>query len=288
MILGVNAHPLWTTDANPPSKWFGPWLDAAKAGGATAIRFDVGWKSYINTSLFDLLALLKSRQMTPVAMLGDSGPAWAAPDPWAYATVAGKVAAMMGDAGGYLEIWNEPNLAKFWPGPDPLAYAHLAFAASIVVTRTNPKVKVMAGSVVFNDQAYLSAFLGASPTPPFDVLSIHPYTSAALSPDQTASASNSFALMVQHVASLGIPWAISELGWPTAVVSGTTTTMAAAAIDGNSASFYRAAKQMAQARGAVMFCPYHLGDRAESGAGEDYALLNQDLTPRLSWQACIS
>jgi hypothetical protein len=245
------------------------WLDAAT--GIDVLRFDVVWDHYDEKKLAHIIELLAERSILPLVMLGGQGsPAWAKPDPRAYALVAERVADMLpNDA--YMEIWNEPNLGKYWGGtPSPEEYAWLAFLATAAIP---PRIYTMAGAVVFNDQKFIERLLAARPAARFDYLSIHPYTNDQ-PPDQRIDAWYSFALMVEqtqaklenHPARL----AITEVGW-------------SATADARSASYYRAARDIAN--GIDLFCGYHLGDRPE--AERSYALLSPDRKPTLSYRGLV-
>lgn len=284
MIVGVNAHPMWSTSL--PSTWFTKWV-AAITGKVGMLRYDVQWKSWQPAMLTDLLALLKPANITSLLMLGDGGPQWVVPDPWAYAMQAAKIAALL-PTGAILEVWNEPDQPHFWPAPaDPVAYARLVWLTNNLVKQANPGVKIAAGAIAFNDTAFLNAFLAAQPAPIFDILTIHPYTTG-LPPDEVANQFDSAKLAIHAAQATSLPFMISEVGFVTATVppSGTTAIYDPVA-DAQSASYYRALRDIASEAGCEAICGYHLGDRAESGAGEDMALLNQDLSPRLSWGGLI-
>jgi O-antigen/teichoic acid export membrane protein len=87
--------------------------------------------------------------------------------------VAGKI--------DYLEVWNEPNVAKGWPtGPEPQEFARLLAATYPVVHQASPTTQVVSGGLASNDIGYLQqvykAFtkLGVTATP-FDMLGAHPF-----------------------------------------------------------------------------------------------------------------
>jgi len=280
MLTATNCHPSWTDPGTAPASWFTPWAKAAAAGGYQAIRFDVSWTKYAPAALADILTLLRSLKLVPIITLAGSGPNWPAPDPWAYAAVAQQVASQLQN-GEYLEIWNEPNqIPQFAPVSDPVAYARLVWLSSAFVRQTSPQVKVIAGAVAFNDQAYIKTFLGASPKPVFDVLSVHPYT-IEKPPDQVADKFHSFMGACQYLHGLGIPWCITEVGW-----SSTISQVYDADTDARAASYYRASRQIAQQYGALIFTSFELGDAWNHGeSSTEMALLNSDMSPRLTFAA---
>lgn len=277
MIIGVNGHPLWTSVA--PSTWFTPWAQAMAP--ASMLRFDVNWQSYSAPFITDLLGVLGPLNITPLLMLGSGGANWSAPDPFAYATTAAAIAKLL-PAGAFLEVWNEPNcVPNFMPTKDPVGYAHLVWTTTMLVRQANPQVKVVAGVVLYDDATYLNAFLGASPVPPFDILSIHPYSAPSLPPDQVAqNAFESTEAALKMAKATGLPFMASEIGFLN--TSGNPLAYDAA-VDAVAASYYRAAVQMAQAAGALALCGYHLGDRQNSGAGVNMALMDANHVPHTSW-----
>jgi len=280
MLVGTNCHPMWTDAGTLPSTWFAPWAKTAATGGYKSIRFDVAWSSYNCTALTDVLSLLRSLNIVPIVSLGSSGPNWQPPDQWAYAAVAGQIASTL-HAGEYIEIWNEPNqVPQFSPSSDPNAYAHLTWLASTFIHAANSKVLVLAGSIAFNDQAYINAFLSAFPNRAFDLLSIHPYTTDK-PPDQVADKFHSFTDACRFANSLGIPWGITEVGWTSELNHSYN-----ADIDARSASYYRAAREIASIYRASLFTSYELGDAWNHGStSTEMALLNTNMSPRLTFAA---
>lgn len=81
----------------------------------------------------------------------------------------------------YLEVWNEPNIEKWWPtGPDPVEFARLLDVTYRAVKDVTPETQVVSGGLASNDLGYLKwvykAFdqLGLAATP-FDQLGAHPF-----------------------------------------------------------------------------------------------------------------
>ncbi|AGF73602.1 cellulase family glycosylhydrolase [Corynebacterium halotolerans] len=60
---------------------------------------------------------------------------------------AEAVAARYGDRVDAYEIWNEPNLARFWPDPDPDAYAELLAESSPRITTADPGAEIISGGL---------------------------------------------------------------------------------------------------------------------------------------------
>nr|MBA2712044.1 cellulase family glycosylhydrolase [Rubrobacteraceae bacterium] len=80
----------------------------------------------------------------------------------------GKVAAY--------EVWNEPNLKRFWStGPDPVEYAAMLRAAYPVIKAADPEAKVVFGGTSGNDYGFIDAAYTAGVKGYFDVMASHPY-----------------------------------------------------------------------------------------------------------------
>lgn len=78
------------------------------------------------------------------------------------------------------EVWNEPNLEKFWHAePDPEAYGLLLRAAADALHAVDPGIRVAGGAVSGcsrDDRAFLLRALAAAGPGACDIISIHPYS----------------------------------------------------------------------------------------------------------------
>lgn len=75
------------------------------------------------------------------------------------------------------EVWNEPNLARFWPsGPNASEYAAMLAAAYPVMKLPDPVATVLMGGLSKNDYNYLQALYSSGGRPYFDAVAVHPYT----------------------------------------------------------------------------------------------------------------
>ena len=96
-----------------------------------------------------------------------------------YARFVGFLAARYAGLGvaGY-EIWNEPNLSRFWGNgtPDAASYVELLRGASAAVRSADPQAKVVFGGLSTNDVPYVRAAYDAGAKDLFDVMALHPYT----------------------------------------------------------------------------------------------------------------
>ena len=120
-----------------------------------------------------------------VIIMADTAPAWASgldsrnvpQDPRDYADFMGMLASRFGTKVDAYEVWNEPNLKRFWStGPNPSAYTAMLKATYPKVKAAAPTAKVVFGGVSGNDYDYLEAAYAAGAKGYFDVMATHPYT----------------------------------------------------------------------------------------------------------------
>ncbi len=107
-------------------------------------------------------------------------------DPAEYAEFAGAVAAEFCDDIKHYEIWNEPNLTRFWkPEPDPNFYGQMLKAAYASIKTACPDAKVLFGGLSALDDndpvnwwAFADRVYENHPDicQSFDIMAIHPYT----------------------------------------------------------------------------------------------------------------
>ncbi|MFN8525932.1 MAG: cellulase family glycosylhydrolase [Chloroflexota bacterium] len=95
-------------------------------------------------------------------------------DPEDYAAVFGYLTARYRDRVLAWEIWNEPNLSKYWGDipPDPVKYTQMVRA----VRSSSPDAFLLAGSLSFSDVGYLESMYDSGAQGAFDALALHPYT----------------------------------------------------------------------------------------------------------------
>ncbi len=181
-LLGVNIH--FTQDDTA--------LDAAKSAGFTWIRMDLLWcdiesvpGSY-NFSAYDqLLADLEARNMRALFVLSYGNPlytgGWDLPPTTpaavdAFGNFAEATARHYAGRGVKYEIWNEPDISRFWPPlPDASQYAALASEASSHVHIGDPVAKVTTAGLAGINFSYLRRYLTHAGGLSADAIGIHPY-----------------------------------------------------------------------------------------------------------------
>jgi len=74
------------------------------------------------------------------------------------------------------EVWNEPNLPKFWsPSPNATNYARLAIAVSDAIHQVDPTAWVVGPSTSGFDRPFWEEMARIGALKHFDAISIHPY-----------------------------------------------------------------------------------------------------------------
>ncbi|MBI5525810.1 MAG: hypothetical protein HY897_05705 [Deltaproteobacteria bacterium] len=244
--LGVSTH-MKQDEGDDPLRDF-EFARYAELGGAR-IREDYHWHriepaegGWHFESVATQAAMARTNGVKALAMLA-YGVDWAMPDgttsginPGKFGAFAGRVASeFCADIGEY-EIWNEPNLSRFWtPGPDPAAYGGFLKAAHGAIKAACPGARVLSGGLSswddfdpFSRWGFLSGLHRSHPDicEYFDVLAIHPYTfNQKPSPEHDwRSGGISFesqpamtALARERLDEMGCPekplW-FTEAGWP--------------------------------------------------------------------------
>ncbi|MDR1982067.1 MAG: cellulase family glycosylhydrolase [Tannerellaceae bacterium] len=85
------------------------------------------------------------------------------------------------------EIWNEPNLTRFWdtPGGDPVLYTRLLEVTYKKIKEIDPQVTVLYAGTAGIPYEYLEQSFEAGAGHYFDLLCIHPYRPFITSAEQT-------------------------------------------------------------------------------------------------------
>jgi hypothetical protein len=118
------------------------------------------------------------------------------------------------------EVWNEPNVPRFWVGePDAEAYVALARAAAAAIRREDPKAWILGpalGGDTF-DGAYLEQTLRRGLLEVVDAVSIHPY--AAANPEAARPLYESVRTMIaRHAPGRDVPIVVTEWGYPASAI----------------------------------------------------------------------
>jgi hypothetical protein len=170
-------------------------LDIARDAGFSTVRMDLGWGGVERTqgaydfgALDGLVASLAARSMRLHLILDYFNPLYPGADAADYeTTTVPAFAAMSGAAAAHFagknvtfEIWNEPNLAGFWPPtPDATRYAALSAAAIAAIHTADASAKVSTAGISGFDFAFLRGYLAANGGAGADAIGVHPYRQIA-------------------------------------------------------------------------------------------------------------
>lgn len=226
-------------------------LKQMKSMGVTSVRVDADWywaqlngpDSFDWTSLDQVVASLQQVGLSAdfvidgcppwAAVAGAQGQEFAQPaSSAAFAKWAAEVAARYGPKGvvKFFEIWNEPNISRFWlPKPDVAAYTEDLIAAYSAIKAVDPSAVVISAglsdaadtSTSYDPRTFLQDMYADGAKGSFDGVGDHPYSYPA-SPDnglsgwsQMSQTSPSLrSIMVEHGDSAKKIW-ITEYGAPT-------------------------------------------------------------------------
>ena len=180
-------------------------LDDATTLGLGWIRADLSWTTVQgggatswNWSGFDRVVLAAQARGLKVLPILAYTPAWARDagcvrfscppaDPAQFAAFATAAVNRYSAYGvSTWEVWNEPNLAQFWPVPDPVRYGALLTTTSAAIKKADPDATVLLGglaalestnaSVAIGPREYLNAVCLTGACSSVDAISYHPYT----------------------------------------------------------------------------------------------------------------
>lgn len=206
--VGVVSDITWGTSQADVDRTVSSMLGA----GIRWVRANVSWsggepdaKGVLNEGYLKQIdyAVSRAREagMQVLMPIADGVPYWASADPGKYANVSGRywdkywrpsnftdyadfvraIVSRYKTMGVHTyELWNEPNLSRFWPsGPNAAEFRALLSAAYPVVKATDPSATVLLGGLSKNDYGYLQQLYSAGGRSYFDAVAVHPYTGSA-------------------------------------------------------------------------------------------------------------
>jgi polysaccharide biosynthesis protein PslG len=165
-------------------------LDLGHAAGFSFVRADLLWRAVERNGQYRfvvadrLAAALEARGMGALWILDYGHPQHGGDVPRrlgdvaAFALYAEAVAAHFRGRNMRYEIWNEPNIDRFWPPhPNAIEYATLARSAVEAIHRADPDARVAIGGLARIDLPFLEQILAAGAIG--DAVSVHPYRTSA-------------------------------------------------------------------------------------------------------------
>ncbi|WP_248705002.1 FlgD immunoglobulin-like domain containing protein [Curtobacterium sp. MWU13-2055] len=113
------------------------------------------------------------------------------------------------------EIWNEPDLDRYWlPAASPSQYAAMLQATSAAIKRVDPSARVLIGGLSGFDQAYLDAVTSAGALGSFDDLAIHTYVEGGPESAVMGSWLGGARAWIERTKPTAKLW-VTEAGWST-------------------------------------------------------------------------
>lgn len=241
--MAAHYHPRWNeTDITH--------LNLAKSAGIDLVRVAIEWNrlqpdgpnsydQWYSDRLAEFLNRAQQQGVGVYLVVGGS-PCWASADPgknctwksyngsyppanaWDYANMMRELARRHGHQVIAWEIWNEPNIGRFWATPDPVAYSELLKAASQAIKSQRGNAVVLGGALAGTDFDFLMGMYAQGANNYYDALSIHPYTNG--SPDDCSTNLASFYCGVEGMRAMMLhnhdykPMWFTEFGWSTLTV----------------------------------------------------------------------
>jgi hypothetical protein len=306
--VGVQAHLMWSdyTDAERLAV-----VNKMADAGLKWLRIDFGWSSIqpidgnsyaqwyfdradrvINAARARGMKVMLTFWRTPNWANGGLGVYAPPTDPNDFARAARYTAAYFRGRVQAYEVWNEPNLkgGGFWSGTIP-PYADLLKASYDDFHAGDPDAKVVAGSVVYNDDTWLKAMYDAGAGGHFDVIATHPYQGIASEPPEAPDLGTKWRM--SHVAAVhklmvsqgdgNKPIWFSEFGWSNHDNTGITSNWEQGVTAEQQADYMvRAIKYIAANHPYVkkMFWYNERNQDAGKIQLDNYGLLNRDLSPK--------
>ncbi len=236
--MAAHYHPRWNeSDINH--------LNLAKSAGIDLVRVAVEWRRLQpdNANSYDqwysdrLAEFLQraNNQGVGVYLMVSASPCWASADPakncqWGryngtyppsnpqhYANIMRELVRRHGHQVVAWEVWNEPNIGRFWATPNPVAYTELLKAAHGAIKSQRGNAVVLGGSLAGTDFDFLMGMYAQGANKYYDALAIHPYTRGA--PDDCSTNLASFYCGVEGLRAMMIhnhdyrPLWFTEYGW---------------------------------------------------------------------------
>lgn len=108
------------------------------------------------------------------------------------------------------EIWNEPDIQKFWKGT-PEEYINLQKISYEIIKEVDPSIKVLSAGLDGNGEKYLDKLLDLNLASYCDIIAFHPYGN---SPEKSVERVKNFlSIMEKH--NVKKPLWFTEIGWQT-------------------------------------------------------------------------
>lgn len=182
----------------------------------------------------------------------------------------------------YWEVWNEENIALFWPDkPDAAEYLALLKATYQTIKAADPTAKVVLGGLANADSHYLQALYDLGGAPYFDVVSIHLYSYPAHGIDPVVNAVSSIRNLMNASGDQAKPLWLTEIGWSDAANAWGAPTVSPDEI----ASFVTAVYSAPLPVDLIFWYNFRNIFPNSTDVEHNFGLVNADFTPKPSFKA---
>lgn len=307
--VGVNAHLMWTTMSSSERTTV---LDRLQVAGADWVRVDVAWRSfeedckgcraawYIDRA--DAVVDAARAHRMKVLLMVHQTPGWAnggraenvPPDrPGDFGDFMEWLARHFKDRVAAYEIWNEPDLDRFWSG-SIAQYVDLLRAAYPRVKQGDSGARVVIAGTTYNNTPWLTRTLELGAGPYFDVVATHPYMGIADQPPETPDTAGDDIFVMDHVAAVhdlipNKPIWFTEFGWSSHPNTGSEANWDRGVTEAQQADFLRRAVAFIANEHPYVGVMFWYNERDEGWSDDlqdrHYGLLYQDLSPKPAYTA---
>jgi hypothetical protein len=182
----------------------------------------------------------------------------------------------------YWEVWNEENIAMFWPDkPDASEYLALLKATYQTIKAADPSAKVVLGGLANADSGYLKSLYEMDGAPYFDVVSIHLYSYPAHGIDPVVNAVSAIRNLMDSEGDQAKPLWLTEIGWSDAPNAWGAPTVSQDEI----ASFVTAVYTASLPADLIFWYNFRNIFPNSTDVEHNFGLVNADFTPKPSFKA---
>lgn len=186
------------------------------------------------------------------------------------------------------EVWNEPNLAFYWPpAPNAAEYAALLATTAATIREADPTATVVLGGlsgsgVNAEGTGFLQQLYDLNVAASFDVVSVHLYVHPSLgSIDQLTSALESTRRVMDEHGDVDKPLWLTEIGWSTAPDTWGLPTVTQDEVAGWLTEVYTATLPVER----IFWYNFRDQEPASLNVEHNFGLVNWDLTPKPTYHA---
>ncbi len=311
--VGVHVHGTWSTYTDEQRIAV---LDRLAEAGVEWMRLDLGWASYeekcsgcrsqwyvdradavIDAARARGIKVLAQVGRTPAWANGGQGTAVPPQNMQEFGRFMGWLSSHLRGRVDAYELWNEPNLTRFWRGTTA-QFAELTHAGYRAVKGVDPAVPVVLGGVSYNDSSWLREAYVAGVGGSFDILATHPYLAPSDLGPEVPDTKGTNIYLLTHVAKVrelmlangdGAKqiW-FTEFGWSSHPNSGTEANWNRGVSEQEQGDYLVRTIDFVAANYPYVTNVFWYNDRdrgTSTAQIDNYGLLRHDLTPKPAYHA---